>query len=432
MDRMVDGNGLKRIYSKVNADSAEDLIFRNHALFELGQLYFDKCDFPNAVDCLEKVKTEALQFHLYENFFRANHLLLRIHAERLHFDKHESLIREVLQVGSSLKGFDKFLAKLYYSQGVAASYKREREVAVDCFHKSLEILQKLILDPTVQGKVLEEFHRDVLFVKYCLAVNEKDLKNYEGALVALAELSKDIAEFSHGAHAFETVTLHDLEASVLLLEGSIFREIGQFPKALDRYWRAHGILKSHRSWSQYYYVLLGLGQTYLQMGNKDRAQMFFELVSDAIGNLELNSLKRILDRAIKNTETTTRRLQIDREKRVILEPTMGEIHFERRFVLLEILYLLASKPGKVFSKEELVDQIWHESYNPMVHDSKVYTSISRLRKLVEPNFKSPIYILNERDGYIFSPAVKLEELGSSGRNLGLATDDGVGPDRRPS
>src|SRR5690606_17862702 len=73
---------------------------------------------------------------------------------------------------------------------------------------------------------------------------------------------------------------------------------------------------------------------------------------------------------------------------------------------------LASQPGKIFTKEELVDKIWRESYNPMIHDSKVYTSISRLRKLIEPDFRRPMYILNERDGYAFNPAIQLEEVGS--------------------
>jgi DNA-binding winged helix-turn-helix (wHTH) protein len=109
---------------------------------------------------------------------------------------------------------------------------------------------------------------------------------------------------------------------------------------------------------------------------------------------------------------------VDRERKVIIESQIGEVHFERRFVLLEIFYLLAATPGKVFTKEDLVDKIWRESYNPMIHDSKVYTSISRLRKLIEPDFKRPVYILNERDGYAFNPAVQLEEVSSRLRKVG--------------
>jgi hypothetical protein len=71
----------------------------------------------------------------------------------------------------------------------------------------------------------------------------------------------------------------------------------------------------------------------------------------------------------------------------------------------------------------------------MIHDSKVYTSISRLRKLIEPDFRRPMYILNERDGYAFNSAVQLEEVGGRlrknyGENAGTgARKDEVAPGR---
>lgn len=402
--------GLKKIYSKVSADSAEDLIFRNHALFELGQLYFEKCDFPNAVDCLEKVKTEALQFHLYDNYFRSISYLLRVHAERLDFDKHESLIREAIQVGASLSSYRRYLPKLHYNQGIAAAYRRDHDETRRQFTQCKALLEELLSDTTLPQKEREDVQRDLIAARHSLAVLEKDLKNPREALRLAGELLKEVEELSHGPNALEHVQLYDLEAGIILLEGHCYRELSDNTKALDRYWSAHGILKAHRNWSYYYYVLLGLGRTYLALGNSERAQIFFDLIADAISDLELNSMKQLLERVSKSIGESQNRLLIDRERKVIIEASLGEVHFERRFVLLEILYLLASQPGKVFTKEELVDRIWRESYNPMIHDSKVYTSISRLRKLIEPDFKRPIYILNERDGYAFNPAIQLEDV----------------------
>lgn len=411
--------GLKKIYSKVSADSADDLIFRNHALFELGQLYFEKCDFPNAVDCLEKVKTEALQFHLYDNYFRSISFLLRIHAERLDFDKHESLIREAVQVGASLSGYRRYLPKLHYNQGIAAAYRRDHDEARRQFTQTKALLEELLQDSTLATKEREDIQRDLISARHSLAVLEKDLKNPREALRLSEELLKEVEELAHGEAALEHVQVYDIEAGILLLQGHCYRELGENSKALDRYWQAHGILKAHRNWSYYYYVLLGLGRTYLALGNSERAQIFFDLIADAVSDLELNALKQLLERVSKAIGESQNRLLIDRERKVIIESSLGEVHFERRFVLLEILYLLASQPGKVFTKEELVDRIWRESYNPMIHDSKVYTSISRLRKLIEPDFKRPIYILNERDGYAFNPAIQLEEVSPRLRKGGL-------------
>jgi DNA-binding winged helix-turn-helix (wHTH) protein len=413
LDRRTESSGLKKIYSKVSAENAEDLIFRNHALFELGQLYMEKCDFPNAMDCFEKVKTEALQFHLYDNYFRSITCLLRIHAERLDFDKHESLIREVLQVGESLTGYRRYLPKLHYKQGIAAAYKRDNDESLRQFTIAKTLLEELLKDDSLPKKEWEDVQRDLLTTRYSLAVQEKDLRNPQEALRLSDVLLKEIEELSHGAKAFEFAQLYDIEAGILILQGHCYRDLGDHAKALDRYWVAHGILKAHRNWSHYYYVLLGLGRTYLELGNMERAQIFFDLITDAISDLELNALKQALERVSKSiADGNQNKLVIDRERKVIIEASLGEVHFERRFVLLEILYLLASQPGKVFTKEELVDKIWRESYNPMIHDSKVYTSISRLRKLIEPDFRRPVYILNERDGYAFNSSIQLEEVGS--------------------
>jgi DNA-binding winged helix-turn-helix (wHTH) protein len=421
LERHNEGSGLKKIYSKVSAENAEDLIFRNHALFELGQLYLEKCDFPNAVDCFEKVKTEALQFHLYDNYFRSIACLLRIHAERLDFGKYDSLIREVMQVGSSLAGYRRYEPKIHYKQGIAASYRGNKEEAKLQFSQARLLLENLLRDDSLPKKDREDVQRDLLSTRYALAMIEKDQSNPSLALKLADELLKEIDDLTHGEHALEYIQLHDIEAWLHMLKGQCFRELGDPHKSLDSYWAAHSILKSHRNWSHYYYVLLGLGRAYQALGNHERGQIFFDLISDAIGNLELNALKRMLERiSSASSQQRGHRLLVDRERKVIVEPKIGEVHFERRFVLLEIFYLLASQPGKVFSKEDLVDKIWRESYNPMIHDSKVYTSISRLRKLIEPDFKRPIYILNERDGYAFSPAVQLEEVSPRLRKPGAS------------
>ncbi len=423
LDRRLEGSGLKKIYSKVSAENADDLIFRNHALFELGQLYLEKCDFPNAVDCFEKVKTEALQFHLYDNYFRSITSLLRIHAERMDFDKHDSLIREVLQVGSSLDGYKRYFPKLQYIRGIAADYRKDREEALKYYLSAKAACEEVLKDSALSAKEREDVIRDSLIVRYSIAIMQKDQKQYEQTLKDLDVLLAEINDLAHGETALEFSKLYDVESVILILQGHCHRYLKDFNKALDCYWKAHAVLRANRDWKAYYYVLLGLGSTYLELGNEERAKIFFDLISDAVSDLELNSLKKALERVstsiVKGEQNV---LMIDRERKVIIESTLGEVHFERRFVLLEILYLLASLPGKVFTKEDLVDKIWRENYNPLIHDSKVYTSISRLRKLIEPDFRRPIYILNERDGYAFNPSVKLEEMGGRLRKGGATVE----------
>ena len=89
---------------------------------------------------------------------------------------------------------------------------------------------------------------------------------------------------------------------------------------------------------------------------------------------------------------------------------LGVIDFKHRFVLLEILFLLAKNCGEYFDKDKLAKSIWKDEYNPLIHDKLIYTSVSRLRKLIEPKDNSETkrkYIIRGKDGYTFNPTVKI-------------------------
>lgn len=68
----------------------------------------------------------------------------------------------------------------------------------------------------------------------------------------------------------------------------------------------------------------------------------------------------------------------------------------------DILYLLAKRPGQVFSKEQIYSQVWKEPYYRA--ENNVMSLIRRIRKKIEPNPSNPIYILTVWGiGYRFSP-----------------------------
>ena len=56
----------------------------------------------------------------------------------------------------------------------------------------------------------------------------------------------------------------------------------------------------------------------------------------------------------------------------------------------EILVLLARNPGRVFSKDQIYDMVWKESY---IGDYNIVTShISHIREKIEDDPANPIYI----------------------------------------
>ena len=56
----------------------------------------------------------------------------------------------------------------------------------------------------------------------------------------------------------------------------------------------------------------------------------------------------------------------------------------------DLLHFLASRPGRVFSREALMDQVWGEGR--VVDDRSIDSLISRLRRKLEPVPAKPVYL----------------------------------------
>ena len=80
-----------------------------------------------------------------------------------------------------------------------------------------------------------------------------------------------------------------------------------------------------------------------------------------------------------------------------------------------ILFLLAKNSGSFYDKHALAQEVWQDDYNPLIHDKLIYTSVSRLRKLIEPKKgqEKRKYIIRGKDGYTFNPNVKIRFQNSS-------------------
>ena len=61
-----------------------------------------------------------------------------------------------------------------------------------------------------------------------------------------------------------------------------------------------------------------------------------------------------------------------------------------KFTEFEILYLLANNPGRVFSKEQIYDIVWKESYSDDYNI--VMSHIRNIREKIEDNPSKPVYI----------------------------------------
>lgn len=67
----------------------------------------------------------------------------------------------------------------------------------------------------------------------------------------------------------------------------------------------------------------------------------------------------------------------------------------------DLLVLLATKPGRVYSRNDLLDKVWGYSFNGYEHT--VNSHINRLRAKIEPDINHPKYILTSWGvGYKFN------------------------------
>lgn len=96
-------------------------------------------------------------------------------------------------------------------------------------------------------------------------------------------------------------------------------------------------------------------------------------------------------------------LVVDTVSANVHEREAGKIDFSSRSMLTPLLEFLILNKGKVFSKEDLITLVWHGKYNPLSHDNVIYTSINRLRNLIEPKKDKFKYIKNIGNGYFFDP-----------------------------
>jgi two-component system alkaline phosphatase synthesis response regulator PhoP len=79
-----------------------------------------------------------------------------------------------------------------------------------------------------------------------------------------------------------------------------------------------------------------------------------------------------------------------------VDPARRQVHLNDRPVELtphefDVLYLLATNPGIVFSRDKILERVW--THDTHVTGRSVDTLVKRLRQKIEPDTRQPAYIL---------------------------------------
>ena len=345
---------------------------------QMGQLYSDCGNFSKALDCLNKAAQNSLTQKNFPEYLDSMNKILRIYADRGQTNEiHEAkekiqdlVIREGLQLSP----------KTYYTLGLCASYKNEHEVALDYLKKSLSM-------------ALQEDNKEDV----CYAINGIAIVYYN-----LGRLEDALNEIYNLQIFFQVLDLPNLQASTQMINGHILRKMKKYDQALEIFWRCYDSLRKTKNFVRYIYLLWSLGLTYMELGEKDLARTYLNLAYRSCDESNLRSMhlqiKDKLDSLGKSNEESYD-LIFDGRTNSVVEKKLGRVNFKNQFVLLDMLRLFMKNPGQVYSKEDLIEKVWKEQYDPTDHDNKIYVTIKRLRKLVEPDLDKPKYIFRVKNGY---------------------------------
>lgn len=358
----------------------------NEASMELGTLYYQRCDFTTAVMHFKEAAAGFFEEKKFELYLKCQNYLLRMYAEREE-SENIRLTKENLQDLVLKEGFE-LNAKTYYTLGICASYKAQSDVALDYFQKSLAIA------------LAADNKADI-----CYAINGLAITYY-----SLDRLSEALKEIYNLQVFFQVMELPELQLSSQMLNGHILRKMRKYDQALEIFWECYELLRSEKNMFLYLSMLYGMALAYKDSGEIDMARMYLKLVKKSADPENVKYLCRHIDSQMAElgvAQSDDYDLIFDSLSNSVTEKKKGRVDFKNQFILLDMLRLFMKEPGAVYSKEVLVKQVWKQDYDPSIHDNKIYVTIKRLRKLIEPDYDKPKYIFRAKNGYYLNKNTKI-------------------------
>lgn len=356
-------------------------------LFEFGRLYFERCEFSKAIENLSRAASQFFAENKIVEWLECQSMMLRMYAER-NDQENIQKTKEYLQ-DLVLKQNIVLNAKIYYTLALCSSHRGQQDLAEEYLNKALQI-----------------------------AIKENDNENLCYALLGMVavhqmqnRLSLALAELDKVATILDVLKIPRLEYSMHLSRAVVLGDLQRPQEALDEIWRAYALIKSDKNLASYIYVHYNLGLFYKKQNDKIMAKLYFNLAKRSLDPKEMVRLNMLLEKELEGlgvVEGSKYDLVLNLNTNSVHERGRGAIDFKNQFLLLDLLKIMMAEPGRTFSKEEIVDKIWHESYDPSIHDNKIYVTIKRLRQILEPDEKNPKYIFRSKNGYYLNQNLKVK------------------------
>ncbi len=356
-------------------------------LLEIGKLYCDRGDYTLALPNLQQAADNFLQARNFDSYLKTLQYILRIYVEREETEKvtqvkehlHDLVIREGIELSS----------KMYYVLGLCSSLKGQPDNAVEYLKKALELGLKA------------NNQEDMCYAILGLSICYRQQKKYDEALKEIYNLNIFL----------QLLNLPELKAAAANSNARILMDLKKYDQALDVLWTAYEEVKNTKQLTVALVILENIGTVLYELGQKDAAKIYLNLAAKSIDPVNNKLLLKRIDKYINEVNKGSGAdsdLVFDLDNHAIIERTLGKIDFKNQFILLDLLKLFISNQGQIYSKEYLVEHIWKQNYDPEVHDNKIYVTIKRLRKMIEPDYDKPKYIFRAKNGYYLNKSAKVE------------------------
>lgn len=355
------------------------------SLFELGRLYTDRGDFLLAIEQFEKA-ADIFRFEKnFPQFVNTQNRLLRLYAETEQQDK-ITAVKETLQDLVIKEGLQ-LNSRTYYTLAICGFYKLQYDSALEYLQKALSL------------GLLHDNKEDI-----CYAIaGTANIYSVQG------KYNEALKEIYNLEIFFQVMDLPEIRISTTIQNGWILTQVGKYEQAIEVLWQAYDLVRQHKTLTMQHYVLFNLGRAYLMSGDKDMARVYLTLAARSVDPVNMKRLATGIRAEIAKMgdSDTDFDLLFDVENHTVTEKKIGKVEFKNQFILLDLLKLFAQNQGKVYSKEYLVEHVWKQPYDPGVHDNKIYVTIKRLRKLIEPDYEKPKYIFRAKNGYFMNKSARI-------------------------
>lgn len=357
-------------------------------VLEMGKLYCDRGDYDAALPLLKEAALASFSEKNFSQYLKCINLLLRVYAEKEQFEEIQKT-KETLQDLVLKEGFE-LNSRTYYTLAACSSLRDQNALALDYGQKALAL------------GLANDNKEDICHAIFIIArtYSTPDYQRYTDALKEIYNLQV----------FFQVYDLPDLRASTHILNAHILHQMKRYDEAIEVAWKAYDECKHTKSLALSTYLMMLMGAIYIDLEEKNLARMYLSLAQrslDPKNQVRMsNMVQKYVDKLGREADQSID-LFFDEAAHLVTERKLGKIDFKNQFILLDLLRLFVLNQGTVYSKEFLVENVWKQPYDPSVHDNKIYVTIKRLRKMIEPDYEKPKYIFRAKNGYYMNRAARV-------------------------